>query len=121
MTLCLFPVCVILAWIADRRLLFYKYMSKRYRADKRTGVVVETEGEMSPKGADTLMRGKFPPSASAGIIILEHCQDGPNNSARTMATLVKSNSTIVNMESSKELDESRKEVRETHPLIHTHT
>ncbi|XP_060798163.1 sodium/calcium exchanger 2b isoform X2 [Neoarius graeffei] len=99
-TLCLFPVCVILAWIADRRLLFYKYMSKRYRADKRTGVVVETEGEMSPKGADTLMRGKFPPSASAGIIILEHCQDGPNNSARTMATLV----------NSKELDESRKEV-----------
>ncbi|MCJ8739773.1 hypothetical protein PDJAM_G00051000 [Pangasius djambal] len=109
-TLSLFPVCVILAWIADRRLLFYKYMSKRYRADKRTGVVVETEGEISPKGGDMIMRGKFPPSASAGIITLEHCQDGPNNSAGTMATLLKSSSATINMESTKELDESRKEV-----------
>ncbi|XP_058269345.1 sodium/calcium exchanger 2b isoform X2 [Hemibagrus wyckioides] len=109
-TLSLFPVCVILAWIADRRLLFYKYMSKRYRADKRTGVVVETEGEVSPKGGDMIMRGKFPSSASAGIITLEHCQDGPNNSAGTMATLLKSNSTTINMESTKDLDESRKEV-----------
>ncbi|XP_053503862.1 sodium/calcium exchanger 2b [Ictalurus furcatus] len=109
-TLSMFPVCVILAWIADRRLLFYKYMSKRYRADKRTGVVVETEGEMSPKGGDVIMRGKFPPSASAGFITLEHCQDGPNNSAGTMATLLKSNSATINMESTKELDESRKEV-----------
>ncbi|KAF7699774.1 sodium/calcium exchanger 2b isoform X1 [Silurus meridionalis] len=109
-TLSLFPVCVILAWIADRRLLFYKYMSKRYRADKRTGVVVETEGEMSPKGGDMIVRGKFPPSASAGIITLEHCQDGPNNSAGTMATLLKSNSATITMESTKELDESRKEV-----------
>ncbi|KAK3531399.1 hypothetical protein QTP70_018203, partial [Hemibagrus guttatus] len=108
-TLSFFPVCVILAWIADRRLLFYKYMSKRYRADKRTGVVVETEGEMSPKGGDMIMRGKFPSSASAGIITLEHCQDGPNNSACTMATLLKSNSTTINMESTKDLDESRKE------------
>uniref|UniRef100_A0A9J7ZFA4 Solute carrier family 8 member 2b n=1 Tax=Cyprinus carpio carpio TaxID=630221 RepID=A0A9J7ZFA4_CYPCA len=56
-TLCYFPVCVILAWIADRRLLFYKYMSKRYRADKRTGVVVETEGDMTPKGMEMLMDG----------------------------------------------------------------
>ncbi|XP_026799389.3 sodium/calcium exchanger 2b isoform X1 [Pangasianodon hypophthalmus] len=109
-TLSLFPVCVILAWIADRRLLFYKYMSKRYRADKRTGVVVETEGEISPKGGDMILRGKFPPSASAGIITLEHCQDGPNNSAGTMATLLKSSSATINMESTKELDESRKEV-----------
>ncbi|KAM9468795.1 sodium/calcium exchanger 2b isoform 2-T2 [Clarias gariepinus] len=109
-TLSLFPVCVILAWIADRRLLFYKYMSKRYRADKRTGVVVETEGEMSPKGGDMILRGKFPASASAGMITLEHCQDGPNNSAGTMTTLLKSNSATINMESAKELDESRKEV-----------
>ncbi|KAF4085806.1 hypothetical protein AMELA_G00099280 [Ameiurus melas] len=109
-TLSMFPICVILAWIADRRLLFYKYMSKRYRADKRTGVVVETEGEMSPKGGDVIMRGKFPPSASAGFITLEHCQDGPNDSAGTMATLLKSNSATINMESTKELDESRKEV-----------
>uniref|UniRef100_A0A8C5HFY8 Sodium/calcium exchanger 2-like n=1 Tax=Gouania willdenowi TaxID=441366 RepID=A0A8C5HFY8_GOUWI len=47
-TLLYFPVCVLLAWIADRRLLFYKYMGKRYRADKRRGIVVETEGDLTP-------------------------------------------------------------------------
>lgn len=52
MTLLYFPVCVILAWIADRRLLFYKYMHKRYRADKRHGIVVEMEG-------DVIMDGKL--------------------------------------------------------------
>ncbi|XP_017564366.2 sodium/calcium exchanger 2b [Pygocentrus nattereri] len=109
-TLCYFPVCVILAWIADRRLLFYKYMSKRYRADKRTGVVVETEGEMTPKGTDMIMDGKFPPRGSAGVMSADQCQDGANNSAGAMAMLLNSNSATINMESAKELDESRKEV-----------
>ncbi|XP_049322985.1 sodium/calcium exchanger 2b [Astyanax mexicanus] len=109
-TLCYFPVCVILAWIADRRLLFYKYMSKRYRADKRTGVVVETEGEMTPKGGEMIMDGKFPPRGSVGVTGAEHCQDGANNSAGAMATLLNSNSATINMESTKELNESRKEV-----------
>uniref|UniRef100_A0A4W5NCT7 Solute carrier family 8 member 2b n=1 Tax=Hucho hucho TaxID=62062 RepID=A0A4W5NCT7_9TELE len=59
-TLLYFPVCVILAWIADRRLLFYKYMAKRYRADKH-GIVVETEGDTTPKGFEMIMDGKFPP------------------------------------------------------------
>ncbi|KAL0994656.1 hypothetical protein UPYG_G00125400 [Umbra pygmaea] len=58
-TLLYFPVCVILAWIADRRLLFYKYMHKRYRADKRHGIVVETEGDLTPKGIDVIMDAKF--------------------------------------------------------------
>ncbi|XP_034385010.1 sodium/calcium exchanger 2b isoform X9 [Cyclopterus lumpus] len=82
-TLLYFPVCVILAWIADRRLLFYKYMGKRYRADKRHGIVVETEGDLTPNkgGMEMIVDGKF-----------------------------NSNSAMVNMESSKELDESRKEV-----------
>ncbi|XP_070762699.1 sodium/calcium exchanger 2b isoform X8 [Enoplosus armatus] len=85
-TLLYFPVCVILAWIADRRLLFYKYMGKRYRADKRHGIVVETEGDLTPnKGG------------------MEMIIDGKGN-------LPNSNSAMVNMESSKELDESRKEV-----------
>ncbi|XP_072546774.1 sodium/calcium exchanger 2b [Salminus brasiliensis] len=109
-TLCYFPVCVILAWIADRRLLFYKYMSKRYRADKRTGVVVETEGEMTPKGTDMIMDGKFPPRGAVGVTSAEHCQDGANNSAGAMATLLNSNSATINVESTKELNESRKEV-----------
>ncbi|XP_057206841.1 sodium/calcium exchanger 2b isoform X2 [Triplophysa rosa] len=105
-TLCYFPVCVILAWIADRRLLFYKYMSKRYRADKRTGVVVETEGEMTPKGVEMIMDGKFP--LRAGAIGVENCQDG--NTAGAMATIPNSNSTTVHMEGARDLDESRKEV-----------
>uniref|UniRef100_A0A671UZ17 Solute carrier family 8 member 2b n=1 Tax=Sparus aurata TaxID=8175 RepID=A0A671UZ17_SPAAU len=81
-TLLYFPVCVILAWIADRRLLFYKYMGKRYRADKRHGIVVETEGDLTPSkgGMEMIIDGKFPPRGGAVV------------------------------PSSKELDESRKEV-----------
>ncbi|CAL4060883.1 unnamed protein product [Meganyctiphanes norvegica] len=41
-TFLFFPVCVILAYIADRRLLFYKYMTKEYRMGKR-GVIIEVE------------------------------------------------------------------------------
>merc|ERR1719187_1084621 len=43
LTFLFFPITVILAYIADRRLLMYKYMSKQYRISKR-GVIVETEG-----------------------------------------------------------------------------
>ncbi|XP_051965995.1 sodium/calcium exchanger 2-like isoform X2 [Xyrauchen texanus] len=108
-TLCYFPICVILAWIADRRLLFYKYMSKRYRADKRTGVVVETEGEMTPKSMEMLMDGKFPLRGEAvEFSMQENCQDGTGNTTGAMTTLPNSNS-IVYMDGAKDLDESRKE------------
>ncbi|KAJ3589734.1 hypothetical protein NHX12_010577 [Muraenolepis orangiensis] len=59
-TLLYFPVCVVLAWIADRRLLFYKFMHRRYRADKRHGIVVEMEGEAEPKDVDLVVDEKFP-------------------------------------------------------------
>lgn len=65
MTLLYFPICVILAWIADRRLLIYKYMHKRYRADKRHGIVVEMEGDLSPKGIDVIMDGKLSDDTSS--------------------------------------------------------
>ncbi|XP_051257469.1 sodium/calcium exchanger 2a isoform X1 [Dicentrarchus labrax] len=73
-TLLYFPVCVILAWIADRRLLFYKYMHKRYRADKRHGIVVEMEGDLAPKGIDVIMDGKLSdgsscPGNSSGVTV----------------------------------------------------
>lgn len=45
LTLAFFPLCVAFAYVADRRLLFYKYVHKRYRKGKRKGVIVETEGE----------------------------------------------------------------------------
>uniref|UniRef100_A0A672FRM3 Sodium/calcium exchanger 2-like n=1 Tax=Salarias fasciatus TaxID=181472 RepID=A0A672FRM3_SALFA len=123
-TLLYFPVCVILAWIADRRLLFYKYMGKRYRADKRHGIVVETEGDLTPNkgGMEMIVDGKFPPRGGA-VVPAENCggaQDGNaansiGGAAGAMATgaggnLPNSNSAMVNVDSSKELDESRKEV-----------
>ncbi|XP_037532582.1 solute carrier family 8 member 4b [Nematolebias whitei] len=44
LTFLCFPLCVVQAWVADRRLLFYKYVRKRYRANKNRGIIVETEG-----------------------------------------------------------------------------
>lgn len=43
-TFLMFPATVLTAYIADRRLLLYKYLSKQYRMNKR-GVIVGTEGE----------------------------------------------------------------------------
>ncbi|KAG9333939.1 hypothetical protein JZ751_009329, partial [Albula glossodonta] len=45
LTFLFFPICVVQAWIADRRLLFYKYVHKRYRADKNRGIIIESEGD----------------------------------------------------------------------------
>ncbi|RMC00481.1 hypothetical protein DUI87_23092 [Hirundo rustica rustica] len=56
LTLFFFPLCVVLAWIADRRLLFYKYMHKKYRTDKHRGIIIESEGD-HPKGIE--MDGKM--------------------------------------------------------------
>lgn len=123
MTLLFFPVCVLLAWIADRRLLFYKYMGKRYRADKRHGIVVETEGDLTPNkgGMEMIIDGKFPQQGGT-VVPTENCggtQDGAVGAAANNigvagvgGNLPTSNSTMVNVESSKELDESRKEVRD---------
>ncbi|XP_076130600.1 sodium/calcium exchanger 2-like isoform X5 [Alosa pseudoharengus] len=90
-TLFFFPVCVLLAWIADRRLLFYKYLHKRYRADKRHGIIVETEGGLAPKGIDVIMEGKF------------H-EINPSNSTSN------STSTIISLENNKEQEPNREEV-----------
>ncbi|XP_068018223.1 sodium/calcium exchanger 3 isoform X1 [Melanerpes formicivorus] len=81
LTLFFFPLCVLLAWIADRRLLFYKYMHKKYRTDKHRGIIIESEGD-HPKGIE--MDGKMMNS---------HFLDG----------------NLVTMEG-KEVDESRKEM-----------
>ncbi|NXP31857.1 NAC3 protein, partial [Leiothrix lutea] len=81
LTLFFFPLCVVLAWIADRRLLFYKYMHKKYRTDKHRGIIIESEGD-HPKGIE--MDGKMMNS---------HFLDG----------------NLVTVEG-KEVDESRKEM-----------
>ncbi|XP_069821561.1 sodium/calcium exchanger 1-like isoform X3 [Dendropsophus ebraccatus] len=48
LTFLFFPVCVLQAWLADRRLLFYRYSGRRegrakYRAGKSRGVLVGAE------------------------------------------------------------------------------
>lgn len=72
-----------MAWIADRRLLFYKYLHKRYRADKRHGIIVEMEGELAPRGIDAIMGERY-----------------------------QNSTTSVNMEKTKEPEQDREEVRE---------
>ncbi|NWH82142.1 NAC2 protein, partial [Piaya cayana] len=62
LTLVFFPLCVVFAWAADKRLLFYKYVYKRYRADPRSGIIVGTEAEL-PK--DLEMDGGFAESPAA--------------------------------------------------------
>lgn len=81
-TLFFFPVCVLMAWIADRRLLFYKYLHKRYRADKRHGIIVEMEGDLAPRGIDAIMGEKY-----------------------------QNNTTSINIEKTKEPEQEREEVR----------
>lgn len=44
LTFLFFPLTVLTAYIADKRLLVYKYISKEYRMNKR-GVMVQTEAE----------------------------------------------------------------------------
>ncbi|XP_055545055.1 sodium/calcium exchanger 1 isoform X2 [Wyeomyia smithii] len=44
LTFLFFPTTVITAYIADRRLLVYKYISKQYRMNKR-GVIIQAEAE----------------------------------------------------------------------------
>ncbi|XP_010150258.1 PREDICTED: sodium/calcium exchanger 2-like, partial [Eurypyga helias] len=64
LTLVFFPVCVVAAWAADKRLLFYKYVYKRYRADPRSGIIIGAEAEL-PKGIE--MDGGFPEAETGGM------------------------------------------------------
>lgn len=59
LTFFFFPICVLFAWVADRRLLFYKYVYKRYRAGKQRGMIIETEGDRPSLKADIEMDGKM--------------------------------------------------------------
>jgi len=50
-TLLFFPLTVGMAYVADRRLLVYKYLNKNYRMNKR-GTIIETEGSGDEEKAD---------------------------------------------------------------------
>ncbi|KAM9062450.1 sodium/calcium exchanger 1 isoform X4 [Sarcophilus harrisii] len=58
LTFFFFPICVVFAWIADRRLLFYKYVYKRYRAGKQRGMIIEHEGDRPIAKSEIEMDGK---------------------------------------------------------------
>ncbi|XP_060639746.2 sodium/calcium exchanger 2-like isoform X2 [Anolis sagrei] len=94
LTLVFFPVCVVFAWMADKRLLFYKYVYKRYRADPRSGIIIGTEGEF-PKGIE--MDGGFVANDHRESVFID-------GSAASVAPLP------ITTQEEKELDESRKEV-----------
>ncbi|XP_077380071.1 sodium/calcium exchanger 1-like isoform X4 [Festucalex cinctus] len=78
LTLFFFPVCVSFAYVADRRLLFYKYVYKRYRAGKRRGVIVETEGEPEL------------PTSSVQMFDPRPTEDGQAGSLKPLKTLKRS-------------------------------
>lgn len=44
LTFLFFPMTVAIAYVADQQLLFYKYLSKKYRMNRRTGVIMASEG-----------------------------------------------------------------------------
>uniref|UniRef100_A0A3Q3L3G6 Solute carrier family 8 member 4a n=1 Tax=Labrus bergylta TaxID=56723 RepID=A0A3Q3L3G6_9LABR len=85
LTFFFFPVCVLQAWIADRRLLFYKYVNKRYRADKTRGIIIESEGDAMFTKMDLEMDGQgvnshtHPKEALDGM--LEGVEEGGGMSA----------------------------------------
>uniref|UniRef100_A0A671UXS8 Solute carrier family 8 member 2b n=1 Tax=Sparus aurata TaxID=8175 RepID=A0A671UXS8_SPAAU len=105
-TLLYFPVCVILAWIADRRLLFYKYMGKRYRADKRHGIVVETEGDLTPSkgGMEMIIDGKFPPRGGA-VVPAENCRRDEEETRRGGRNVIRILKELKQKYPDKELDQ----------------
>jgi solute carrier family 8 (sodium/calcium exchanger) len=65
LTFAFFPATVLTAYIADRRLLIYKYLHKDYRMNRR-GVIVETEG-MDQADLELGQVGKRKSSTFAGI------------------------------------------------------
>ncbi|XP_017283528.1 solute carrier family 8 member 4b isoform X2 [Kryptolebias marmoratus] len=70
LTFLCFPFCVVQAWVADRRLLFYKYVRKRYRANKNRGIIIETEGG-ADGGTGTVDGGVLEPGGFTKMDMLE--------------------------------------------------
>ncbi|NXS57725.1 NAC2 protein, partial [Brachypteracias leptosomus] len=100
LTLVFFPLCVVFAWAADKRLLFYKYVYKRYRADPRSGIIIGMEGD-HPKGIE--MDGGGFSSSSSAAAAAERRVEVPE-------VLPASPALPEPTPEEKELDESRREV-----------
>ncbi len=70
LTFIFFPATVGTAYVADRRLLFYKYLAKDYRLNRR-GVVVEAEGhDKDDRAASIGGKEQFKRFASSRILLI---------------------------------------------------
>ncbi|XP_042355466.1 sodium/calcium exchanger 1-like [Plectropomus leopardus] len=109
LTFLFFPLCVLQAWIADRRLLFYKYVHKRYRADKNRGIIIESEGDAMFTKMDLEMDGQgvnshtHPKEALDGM--LEGVEEGGGLSAEQDQE----------EEARREMARTLKELKQRHP------
>ncbi|XP_042189555.1 sodium/calcium exchanger 1b isoform X2 [Callorhinchus milii] len=73
-TFLFFPVCVLFAWVADRRLLFYKYMYKRYRTGKQRSIIIESEAERPPNMAHSAAAAKVDIEMDGKVVV--NCHEG---------------------------------------------
>jgi len=99
-TLLFFPFLVLMAWVADRRLLVYKYMYKRYRA-KRGNIVVETEGrpdeeiegetskDFSNIHLKNLENGSVATSAVCEDLVQKETSDDPEENRKSMVRIMR--------------------------------
>lgn len=108
LTFLFFPLCVLQAWIADRRLLFYKYVNKRYRADKTRGIIIESEGDAMFTKMDLEMDGQgvnshtHPKEALDGM--LEGVEEGGGSAEQDQEE-----------EARREMARTLKELKQRHP------
>ncbi|NXH22793.1 NAC2 protein, partial [Bucco capensis] len=107
LTLVFFPLCVVFAWAADKRLLFYKYVYKRYRADPRSGIIIGTEAELPSK--DMEVDGGFPLATTTTTTTTTSGSTGSTGTPRRPELAEPPASPALTAEE-KELDESRREV-----------
>uniref|UniRef100_A0A3B3BNR2 Solute carrier family 8 member 4b n=1 Tax=Oryzias melastigma TaxID=30732 RepID=A0A3B3BNR2_ORYME len=93
LTFLCFPLCVVQAWVADRRLLFYKYVRKRYRADKNRGIIIETEGggftKMDMLELDGQMALNCHSGIDGGLMLEGGAKDDEDEARRDMARTLK--------------------------------
>uniref|UniRef100_A0A8C4FAD0 Solute carrier family 8 member 4b n=1 Tax=Dicentrarchus labrax TaxID=13489 RepID=A0A8C4FAD0_DICLA len=89
LTFLFFPLCVVQAWVADRRLLFYKYVRKRYRADKHRGIIIETEGGMDMLELDGQLALNCHSGMDGGMMEEGGAKDEEDEARRDMARTLK--------------------------------
>lgn len=88
LTFLFFPLTVGTAYIADKRLLLYKYISKEYRMNKR-GVMVQTEAETSIEmnGTITALEDNIKVIDESGAQVSEEMRDFEEARREYIATL----------------------------------